>query len=96
MQDQIVDEPNAEILEQSVRSLRFRYGIALSVLATLVVLTGPSMYRVTVRHDAIDAHIMHAVGRQRMLSQRLCEALTLVTDRVACAHPESRDRTDPD
>lgn len=91
MQNQIDDEPNAELLEQSVHSLRFRYGIALSVLAILIVLAGTSMYRVTVRHDAINAHIMHVVGRQRMLSQRLCKAaLTLVTGRVAGAHPEYR------
>lgn len=80
------EEPSSERLERRVRSLRLRYALSLCALAVLVVLAGLSLQRATARHDAINAHIIQVVGRQRMLSQRLAKAaLRLVTERPPAA-----------
>jgi signal transduction histidine kinase len=86
MHPQDHEEPSSELLERRVRSLRLRYALSLLALAVLVVLAGISLQRATARHDAINAHVIDVVGRQRMLSQRLAKAaLALVTQRPPAA-----------
>ena len=75
--------------ERAAGSLRRRHLAAVITLALLVLFSFTLLFRVLDRHAPVNAYIIHVVGRQRMLSQRLCKAAPILV-----TEPKGRDTHD--